>query len=462
MPANEQSLQTHTFNPANDIEIIQWLVQDNPDELPPTFPSFKLSPAQLSMGMSWIIVFLANLACDFEPKLHKDANSDRSLCDALSVTFTEQEHLRFQKLQNEYHNVRFHHLTKRLGYDANTASSTMGGTLNSKGLFQPPHLLTLSPRMMIENDTERTSMKTVLIEYLNRRAQEAEMSLLRDLEADARKLDRKVSKKKKKKLKQQNQQKENQPGKDSNAEEEHPDESKKRVRFHEQSIDDEKHDIEPQEVDRENATGKDVHRTDLRVEIPKSNDILAHLMVPLKIDYEDRVAETFLRTDVRTQSKIELMTLSKEDHAKCEVSSLMLENESLKAENAQLRREFEAARQKSTEAIQRVQLKAYIAETARDSAQERAALLEALLVEVIDGKIAGSELEELFLNLKTPTPTAASSLSSLLDRLPKDTIIRINSSQGDHQREIQHELQNYKGVLSRLRRGDNIETALSS
>jgi hypothetical protein len=316
--------------------------------------------------------------------------------------------------------------------------------------------------MMIENETERVSMKHVFIEYLNRKAKEAEMELVKDLEADELKVGRKMSRKEKKKLKQL---KENKPGTDLNVKKDLTDESKKRVRFQEPSTQDEKNGIEPMKINSENAVGKEAPKADLIIEIPKSNDILAHLMVPLKIDYEDRVSETALpnplfelRADASRQSIIDQINLSQTDRVNSEATSLRTENESLKSENAKLRREFEAARQKSTEAIQRVQLKAYIAETARDSAQERAALLEALLVEVIDGKVGRDELEGIFLGLKAQTSPIAASLSSLLDRLPKDTLISINSTKGENQNQIQRDLQNHKGVLSRLRRGDNMET----
>ncbi|KAL7488671.1 hypothetical protein ACHAW6_014277 [Cyclotella cf. meneghiniana] len=462
MSANKLPLHSHTFNPANDTEIIQWLVQYNNDELPPTSKSFKLNPIQSSLGMSWIIVCLANLACDFQLKVNDYTNDDRNGLVALSVKFTKQEHLRFQKLQSDYHNKRYHRLRENLGCDCNTAASMAGGNINSQGLFEPPPLLTLSPRMMIENENERVSMKHVFIEYLNRQAKEAEMGLLRDLEADEMKVRKKLSKKEKKQLKQL---KENKPGENVNFKKDLTDESKKRVGCQEQSTQDETSGIEPMKINSEIAIGKEVPKAGLTIEVPKSNDILAHLMIPLKIDYEDRVSETALpnpvlelRADASRQPILEQLNLLQTDCANSEVTSLRTENESLKAENAKVRREFGAAHQKYTEAIQRVQLKAYIAETARDSAQERAALLERLLLEVIDGKVGGEELDEIFLGLKAQTsPVAVSLLSSLLDRLPRDTLISINSTEGENQNQIQQELQNYTGVLSRLRRGDNMK-----
>lgn len=65
------------------------------------------------------------------------------------------------------------------------------------------------------------------------------------------------------------------------------------------------------------------------------------------------------------------------------LSALASENESLKAENEVLKRDLLATRQQTTEAVQRVQLKSYIADTARDAAEERAAKLEAMLVDAV-------------------------------------------------------------------------------
>jgi hypothetical protein len=215
--------------------------------------------------------------------------------------------------------------------------------------------------------------------------------------------------------------------------------------------------------DSKNAEVKGILKKDSKKqEIPNSNDVVAHLMVPLKIDYTDRVSDTALpqpdpgisAETIICESIVPPMSPTKL-HVKSDFSALVSEIESLKAENIQLRREVAATSQNLTEAVQRVQLKAYIAETARDSAQERAALLESLLLEVIEGKIAGIELQEVLMGLKQPTtssPTAGSSLDSLLNRLPKDTWIHVvNSSPNQQSSPLCEELQNHKGFLSRLR-----------
>ncbi len=59
------------------------------------------------------------------------------------------------------------------------------------------------------------------------------------------------------------------------------------------------------------------------------------------------------------------------------------ENQSLRAEIEALRNQITADRQSAVEALQRVQLKSYISDTAKDAAEERAAWLEAVLVDAV-------------------------------------------------------------------------------
>ena len=202
------------------------------------------------------------------------------------------------------------------------------------------------------------------------------------------------------------------------------------------------------------------------IERAAPSSILTRLKVPLSMDYKDRVSETALcppaddiietiippmspsKTVRKTYSQVanmmsEKMSPSKPDNANSALARLLSENEALKAENAQLRHEFAENRQNSTEAVQRVQLKAYIAETARDSAQERATLLENLLLQVIDGKLGGKELEELVLGPRAQTTPAGASLVSSL---------HLDSMQSLSRNSMQEE--SHKGILSRLRRGN--------
>ncbi len=59
------------------------------------------------------------------------------------------------------------------------------------------------------------------------------------------------------------------------------------------------------------------------------------------------------------------------------------DNQSLRAEVEALRNQMAIERQSAVEALQRVQLKSYIADTARDAAEERATWLEAVLVDAV-------------------------------------------------------------------------------
>ena len=59
------------------------------------------------------------------------------------------------------------------------------------------------------------------------------------------------------------------------------------------------------------------------------------------------------------------------------------ENQSLRAEIEALRNQINIDRQSAVEALQRVQLKSYISDTAKDAAEERGAWLEAVLVDAV-------------------------------------------------------------------------------
>eukprot|EP00986_Skeletonema_menzelii_P018361 scaffold26631_cov139-Skeletonema_menzelii.AAC.2 len=59
------------------------------------------------------------------------------------------------------------------------------------------------------------------------------------------------------------------------------------------------------------------------------------------------------------------------------------ENQSLRAEIEALRNQINSERQSAVEALQRVQLKSYISDTAKDAAEERTAWLEAVLVDAV-------------------------------------------------------------------------------
>jgi hypothetical protein len=472
--------KSHTFTPTDYETLTSWLAQYSPDDLPPDLQSFKLTPIQSSMGR--VVVLLANLVCNFDasPK---------------NVVFTKRERDQFEKLQCVHLVQRFHHLTGE-GHPPETAASIMGTSL-FQGTVKAITPLELSPRMLIEGSGERTKLRRYFENVLDKKAKEAEMKLLRELELELEldaittsKAARKGKKKKHqgKKLHYKNKpcdkpvsgddEKENTDGSTfaqggALTVDDTTTETTKRVRFGEKCTN---KPINSSNAEiKEGTVVKGILKKELRVDVASKsgNNILAHFLVPMKIDYEDRVSETSLpqpkaspqlSVDAITESIIPPMSPTRSHSGtNSDFSALVSQIEALKAENAQLHREVAAAAQKSTEAIQRVQLKAYIAETARDAAQERAELLEALLLEVIDGKIVGIELQEVLLGLQkqSSSPTAAaSSLSSLLDRLPTDTLIHVNSSPGQKPTSIQDELSNHKGILSRLRQGDNTSSQL--
>lgn len=472
---------------ATDFETLtSWLAQYDPEDLPSELQSFTLTPIQSSIGR--LIVLLANLVCQF----------DKTCEWQLAVKFTKQENDQFVKLQCYHHLQRFHTLIRE-GHDKEAAAAMMGSSI-FQGTIKALQPLSLSPRMLIADEHERMNLKRTFANVLVKRAAEAEKELLRELELDENKT---VKRKKKHRPKQQKklQSKENLPHDrqyeepervkgdketvstkastfaqvasakverktdETTTSDEGTKERTKKVQFHKQLTNKA---IKSNKLEAKGDV-KGVLRKGLKVEVPKSN-VVAHLMVPLKIDYENRVSDTALpelkKNTTTEQSSDEIhtsiappMSPSKSQHSNnSEFSALLSEIESLKAENAQLRREVTSAGQKLTEAVQRVQLKAYIAETARDSAQERAALLESLLVEVLEGKIAVIELQEVLLGLQEQpnSPTAGSSLNSLLERLPQDTWIHVSSNQNDESGPLRDELHKHKGILSRLRQGNSM------
>jgi len=171
-----------------------------------------------------------------------------------------------------------------------------------------------------------------------------------------------------------------------------------------------------------------------------SEKALAQMMKPLTINYEDRVNETALpsphpspnnaaQTSILPPLEHDLVQSASEGPATSSppptlpqdlssgatveaipsclsISSLTSKNEILAAANTFLVAENEAIRnqlaifkQQSVEALQRVQLKAYIAETARDNAEERASRLEEklanALAEMAQREVARPEAEAM-------------------------------------------------------------------
>lgn len=442
--------------------------------------------------MGRIVVLLATLVCGF-----RDGNDE-----TIRLKLEDQ----FAKLQcyYEHERQRFQTLTDR-DHDAETAAAMVGSSVcqGSTAAMLP---LRLSPRMVIESAHTRTELKqffeNVLFDQRAKRAKDAEMELLHELELDENKAIKKSTKKKKhqpkkKKLQSKENLPDGRPGanvhvvadkkKDSNKtsstfaqvvaareETKYVDQTttkaetgaRKKAQFPKQLTN---KPVKSRNDENKEGQVESILKKELSADVPNP-DVVAHIMVPLKIDYKDRVSDTALprpdksapelSADELRESIVPPMSPTRSRHANNSAfSALISEIESLKAENAQLRREVAAAGQNLTEAVQRVQLKAYIAETARDSAQERAALLESLLLEVLEGKIAGIELQEVLLGLKeqTTSPTAGSSLNSFLGRLPKDTQICVNSSSINKESSpLRDELQNHKGVLSQLRHGNNM------
>jgi hypothetical protein len=475
---------TH-LTPTDFETLTTWLAQYDPNDLPLEL-QFTRTPIQTRIDR--IVVLLANLVCEF----------NKSNQDGAFATFTKREFDQFVKLQRYHHQQRFYALTRQ-GHDAATAAGMMGYSL-FQGTIEAITPYQISPHMLIHNEAERSKIKAVFENVLLENAKKEEMELLRKAEEAAMELLREVDaentcknqKKKKKKLQPKKQQKAKPTKKNDvdnkqkasdekdigthNAddvtvqvlsapkepvvEEEAAAEGSditKRVKFHEQLT---KKATEGNRGENADVEVKGILKVKNQEEI--SDDVVAHLMVPLKIDYNDRVSDTALpqptpaiTAETICESIVPPMS-PKKLHADSDFAALVSEIESLKSENAHLRREVATISQNLTEAVQRVQLKAYVAETARDSAQERAAMLESLLIEVVEGKIAGIELQEVLLGFKqqATSPTAGSSLGSLLDRLPKDTWIHVNSNPNQQLSPLREELHNHKGFLSQLRQSD--------
>eukprot|EP00956_Cyclotella_meneghiniana_P016194 scaffold25473_cov53-Cyclotella_meneghiniana.AAC.4 len=458
------------LNPTDYKTLTSWLAQFGPDdELPPDL-HFSLTPIQSSMGR--ILVLLANMVCDFD-------TTDAQV-NVLSIQFTCDQQNQFTKLQSYYQIQRFKHLMSEEGHSAETAAAKMGTSLcRGTIMASTPHHL--SPRMMIDDSEERMKVRRAFIRILENIAEEAEIELLKSLDVcESDDIMKKKSKKKKasslpkqKKVKtepnkkspndgtkddkvnnnitvQPDSEKKNEPltGKENTNDSTFAQivatsqmktvvqDTTKRVKFNKQLKSTKKQNKGSKEGQEEGSLVKGILRKPLSVDVPNTNDVVAHFIVPSKV-YDDRVSETALPASYResisadaiTRSIIPPLSPNKSEHSTdFNFSIHTTEIEALKEENVRLRRKVASAGQYLTEAVQRVQLKAYIAETARDAAQERVKLLETLLYEVINGKIGGSELQDAIgQKNQTGSPTA-SSLSELLDRLPKDTMVHINST----------------------------------
>lgn len=168
-------------------------------ELPPELSNaFKLGPIQSSLGITQPIVWLANLSCNFTKAYNTVEDPNNILGPTLGGKrnaetgkrtyprkFLNTEQLRFDKLQDEYHNLRWHNLLN-LGYDPAAAAIKVGAIKDAEqDIFSPPPLFALSPRMIVTDENKRMSMKNVLITYLSKKAEDAERELLEDLEKES-------------------------------------------------------------------------------------------------------------------------------------------------------------------------------------------------------------------------------------------------------------------------------------
>jgi len=148
--------------------------------------------------------------------------------------------------------------------------------------------------------------------------------------------------------------------------------------------------------------------SDTPVPIPKQSS--PTLMKPTTvIDYEDRVNDTFLEPHKFAPSPIspppginatvpEIPTEVEESTSLSQITAqnsfLIDQNKSLLNQLEVLREKLNSSKQQSVEAIQRVQLKAYVAETARATAEEKASKLENLLVSVITDMTSGGVIRQ--------------------------------------------------------------------
>ncbi len=217
----------YKFNENADSTIVTWLSKYDPTSLPALLSdAFRLGPVQSSLGITKPIVWLANLSCDFKrayatiddphnifgPTLggrRRIENGKRTY----PREFSKSEQDRFDKLQDMYHNQRWHNLLA-LGYDPATAA-TMVGAVRENGLnfFSPPPLFALSPRMIVTEDVKRLNMAKILNDYLNEKAEMAEKELLAELEREENEKVKKSNKKKRSKNKKNKRQPRN-AGKD--------------------------------------------------------------------------------------------------------------------------------------------------------------------------------------------------------------------------------------------------------
>lgn len=148
---------------AHDQTIASWLAQytyvtnnlnaagDN-DRRPPSalISTFCLGPVQESLGITIPIIWMANLACNFQSEYTNSDDSDDSNNDQETVRtyrqFTMEEQQRFDALQLTY-------LTEKIEHSID---------LEYSGTRQ----FHLSPRMIISSKAERSKMIEVLSRYL--------------------------------------------------------------------------------------------------------------------------------------------------------------------------------------------------------------------------------------------------------------------------------------------------------
>lgn len=219
-PNSEPLPIPYKFNDVADSSIVTWLSKYDPSSLPtPLSDAFRLGPVQSSLGITKPIVWLANLSCDFKRayatiddphNIYGPTLGGRRRIESGKRTypreFSKSEQDRFDKLQDMYHNQRWHNLLA-LGYDPATAATMVGAVReNGHNLFSPPPLFALSPRMIVTEDVKRLNMAKILNDYLNEKAKMAEKELLEELEREENEKSKKSNKKKKYKNKKKKQQ----------------------------------------------------------------------------------------------------------------------------------------------------------------------------------------------------------------------------------------------------------------
>mmetsp|Transcript_31231 Transcript_31231/g.61927 ORF Transcript_31231/g.61927 Transcript_31231/m.61927 type:complete len:949 (-) Transcript_31231:163-3009(-) len=219
-PNSEPLPIPYKFNDVADSSIVTWLSKYDPSSLPtPLSDAFRLGPVQSSLGITKPIVWLANLSCDFKRayatiddphNIYGPTLGGRRRIESGKRTypreFSKSEQDRFDKLQDMYHNQRWHNLLS-VGYDPATAATMVGAVReNGHNLFSPPPLFALSPRMIVTEDVKRLNMAKILNDYLNEKAKMAEKELLEELEREENEKSKKSNKKKKYKNKKKKQQ----------------------------------------------------------------------------------------------------------------------------------------------------------------------------------------------------------------------------------------------------------------